>query len=119
MSQQFKAGDFLIFQVESGYGLLRILAIGADSDGGPLWHISAYEDLFLDAEMAENAVEQNSLRVSIPHIAMTTRAFEATQVARLTHRPLEDGELAAYDAWVADPGHQISDTGIRILLGLR
>jgi hypothetical protein len=119
MSNGFQAGDFLIFQVESGYGLLRLLAVGQDEKGKAVWHLAAYEDLFLDAEMAEGAVENASLKINIPHVALTNRAFEATQVAKLAHRELTPDELAAYDQWVVDLEHQISDTSIRLLLGLR
>ena len=117
--QKLQAGDFLIFQVESGYGLLRLFAIDEAEEGESVWHLAAYEELFLDSEMADGAVENNSLTINIPHIALTNRAFEATQVARLSHRELTGDELAAYDKWVADPEHQISDTSIRLLLGLR
>jgi hypothetical protein len=119
MSQQFQPGDFLIFQLESGYGLLRVLAIDKGDGGSPLWHLAAYEDLFLDSDMADGAVENNSLKINIPHIAMTNRAFEATQVAKLSHRELTANELEAYDRWVDDPAHEISDTSIRLMLGLR
>ncbi len=117
--QKLQAGDFLIFQVESGYGLLRILAIDDAAGTSPVWHLAAYEDLFLDSDMADGAVANNSLTINIPHIALTNRAFEATQVARLSHHELTADELAAYDKWVADPEHQTSDTSIRLLLGLR
>ncbi|HEV7642823.1 MAG TPA: hypothetical protein VGO50_02675 [Pyrinomonadaceae bacterium] len=117
--QNFQAGDFLLFQVESGYGLLRVLAMDEGDGGAPIWHLAAYEELFLDSEMADGAVANNSLTINIPHIALTNRAFEATQVAKLSYRELTGGELAAYDIWVADPGHEISDTSIRLLLGLR
>jgi hypothetical protein len=119
MSQQFQPGDFLIFQLESGYGLLRVLAIDEGDQAQTIWHLSSYEDLFLDSDMADDAVENNSLKINIPHIAMTNRAFEATQVARLSFRELIPDELTAYDAWVADPAHEISDTSIRLMLGLR
>jgi hypothetical protein len=117
--QDFQAGDFLIFQLESGYGLLRVLAVDSGDSGEPIWHVAAYEDLFLDSDMADGAVENDTLKINIPHVAMTNRAFEATQVAKLSHRELTGDELAAYDKWVADPEHQISDTSIRLLLGLR
>lgn len=119
MSNRFQAGDFLIFQLESGFGLLRILAEDSDDVGRAIWHLAAYEDLFLDSDMADAAVENNSLKINIPHIALTNRAFEATQVAKLSHRELTAGELEAYDRWVDDPAHEISDTSIRLLLGLR
>lgn len=117
--QHFQAGDFLIFQLESGYGLLRVLAVDEGESRSATWHVAAYEDLFLDSDMADGAVENDSLKINIPHVAMTNRAFEATQVAKLSHRELTGDELAAYDKWVADPEHQISDTSIRLLLGLR
>ncbi len=41
MSQNFQAGDFLIFQIESAYGLLRILAI-EENAGESIWHLAAY-----------------------------------------------------------------------------
>jgi hypothetical protein len=119
MAQQFEPGDFLIFQVESGYGVLRLLAIDVDDQGKNIWHLASYEEMFLDAEVADGAVQNNHLNINIPHLALTNRAFEATQVAKLAHRDLTGDELAAYDKWVADPEHQVSDTSIRLLLGLR
>lgn len=119
MSNGFQAGDFLIFQVESGYGLLRVLATDKDDQGQNIWHVAAYEEMFLDTEVADGAVINNHLTINIPHIALTNRAFEATQVAKLAHRDLAPDELVAYDKWVADPEHQVSDTSIRLLLGLR
>jgi hypothetical protein len=116
--RNFQAGDFLIFQLESGFGLLRVLAVDAGDDNQVLWHVVAYEDLFLDADMAEAALD-NPLKINIPHVALTNRAFEATQVAKLAHRELTAAELEAYDRWVDDPEHQVSDTSIRLLLGLR
>ena len=59
MSQTFHAGDFLIFQLESGFALLRILAIVTGS-GGATWHLAAYRDLFPDIEAAEMALENSS-----------------------------------------------------------
>ena len=56
MSQNFQAGDFLIYQIESGYGLLRILAIEESRDD-KIWHLSAYNEMFLDIEMADAALE--------------------------------------------------------------
>lgn len=117
--QNFQAGDFLIFQVESGYGLLRILAIEENDKQEKIWHLAAYEDLFLDPEMAESAIKNGSLKINIPHVALTGRAFAATQTAQIAHSELTPEELAAYDKWVADPEHKVSDTSIRLLLGLR
>ena len=56
MDQQFAAGDDLIFQLESGYGLLRVLAIEPERQ---VWHLMAYEDLFPDVETAEQALHTN------------------------------------------------------------
>ena len=118
MSQNFEAGDFLIFQVESGYGLLRVLSVdrsGADT----VWHLAAYADLFLDAEMADAALEDPaSLTVSILHIALTNRAFESTQVAKMVNLPLETTDLTAFQIWKKSNG-EISDRSVRLMLGLR
>lgn len=119
MSQQFQVGDFLIFQVESGFGVLRVLGVDSGDQNQKIWHLLSYEDLFLDADTAEAAASAGSLKINIPHVALTNRAFEATQVAKLSHRELMPDELAAYDLWITDPEHQVSDTAIRLLLGLR
>lgn len=117
MSQEFQPGDFLIFQLESGFGLLRVLAF--DNADEKVWHVSAYEDLFLDTEMAESAIGSGEVKVNIPHVALTERAFLSTQVARLGYRDLSDDELAAFRTWQTDPEKQISDRSIRLMLGLR
>lgn len=115
MSQNFQPGDFLIFQIESGYGLLRVLAIDET-----VWHLAAYSDLFLDVEMADAALDSNtSLEISHPHLALTNRAFESTQVARMRNVPLTDGELDAFNEWKQDDGRKVSDRSVRLLLGLR
>ena len=119
MSQNFQAGDFLIFQVESGYGLLRILAID-DSSGEKVWHLAAYNELFFDIETADAALlNPESLTVSIPHVALTTRAFEATQTARMTNVPLTDAELKPLEDWRQNAAAEVSDRSIRLMLGLR
>ena len=119
MSQNFQAGDFLIFQIESGFGLLRILAI--DSSGGEkIWHLAAYNEMFLDVETADAALANaSSLTVSYLHLALTNRAFESTQTARMTNTSLKVDELKAFEAWKADPNRRISDLSIRLLLGFR
>ena len=119
MSQNFQAGDYLIFQVESGYGLLRILAID-EADGEKVWHLAAYNELFFDIETADGALANPSgLTVSIPHVALTTRAFEATQTARMTNVPLTDAELKPLDEWGQNATAEVSDRSIRLMLGLR
>jgi hypothetical protein len=115
----FAPGDFLIFQLEAGYALLRVLDVES-VDGDEVWHVAAYGDLFLDAEMADAAIDRHeSLRVELAHAALTNRAFESTQVARMRNVPLSADELAAYEAWKHSDAHEISDRSIRLLLGWR
>lgn len=119
MSQNFQAGDYLIFQIESGYGLLRILAI-EENAGGKIWHLAAYNELFLDVETADAAIENSqSLTINYPHLALTTRAFESTQVARMTNKPLNEDELPAFYDWKNNGNGEVSDLSVRLLLGLR
>lgn len=120
MAREFKAGDVLIFQLESGFGLLKVLAVDEGEDGEPVWHLSAYEDLFLDPEMAEMALESvENLRVGTKHLAITNRAFDSTQTARMTNTPVTDEELYHIQAWRENPSREISDRSVRLLLGLR
>jgi hypothetical protein len=119
MSQNFQPGDFLIFQIESGYGLLRVLAIDEQS-GGTTWHLAAYSDLFLSVDMVDATLDSgDALKISHPHLALTNRAFESTQVARMRNVPLTDAELADLDKWRRDLTGEISDRSVRLLLGLR
>ena len=119
MSQNFQPGDFLIFQIESGFGLLRILAI-EERGGDTVWHLAAYRELFLDSDMADIALmSPESLSVSHPHLALTNRAFESTQVARMTNIPLTETESLPYEIWKNDAESEISDRSVRLLLGLR
>lgn len=119
MSQKFQAGDFLIFQIESGFGLLRILGIG-EQDGESVYHLTAYNELFPDIEFADAALENpQSLTVSIPHVALTNRAFLSTQTARMKNVPLNEDELKPLQAWQSDENAEISDRSIRLMLGLR
>ena len=119
MPQEFAPGDFLVFQLEAGFGLLRML--GSEDDGGEkVWHLAAYRDLFLDVDSAEEAAKHpDSLTVELPHVALTNRAFESTQVAKLTSSPVDASQTAPVDAWHADPAHTVHDRSIRLLLGLR
>jgi len=119
MSQNFQAGDFLIFQIESAYGLLRILAI-EEAEDNAVWHLAAYNEMFLDIETADAALENSSsLTISRPHLAVTNRAFESTQVARMKNESLKDEELKAYREWQENQNRKISDISVRLLLGLR
>jgi len=119
VSQDFQAGDFLIFQIESAYGLLRILAI-EETESGIVWHLAAYNEMFLDIETADAALENSSsLTISRPHLAVTNRAFESTQVARMKNESLYEDELKAYREWQENLNAKVSDTSVRLLLGLR
>jgi hypothetical protein len=119
VSQDFQAGDFLIFQIESAYGLLRILAI-EETESGTVWHLAAYDQMFLDIETADAALEHSAvLTVSRPHLAVTNRAFESTQVARMKNEHLNEDELKAYQDWKENPNRKVSDISVRLLLGLR
>ena len=118
MNQPFAPGDDLIFQLESGFGLLRVIAID-EHEGKPVWHLLAYEELFPDVESAELALAQSSsLHIRKPHMALTERAFERTPAARLGNRPVSDDERAPYDKWV-EQGGEVSDRSALLMLGLR
>src|SRR2546423_14621265 len=96
MSLPFAPGDDLIFQLETGYGLLRVLAV-EKREGEPVWHLLAYEELFPDVETAEAALaDAERLHVRAAHLPLTEHAFQKTQVARLGNRPVTVDELAAY-----------------------
>ncbi|HEX6124391.1 MAG TPA: hypothetical protein VFZ23_03385, partial [Pyrinomonadaceae bacterium] len=98
----FIPGDFLIFQLEAGYGLLRVLDID-EIDGDYVWHLAAYRDLFLDPDTADAAIDDaDSLKIEIAHAALTNRAFESTQVAKMRNLPLTSADLAAYQDWRSD-----------------
>ena len=120
MAREFKSGDVLIFQLESGYGLLKVLAIDELENGESIWHLAAYADLFLDAEMADAALANpENMSYTEPHLALTNRAFEATQTSRMTNLPLTDAEIAPVRNWRENPNRRVSDASIRLLLGLR
>ena len=118
MDLPFAPGDDLIFQLESGFGLLRVIAIGQDEDK-PTWHLMAYEELFPDVESAEQALNHSSgLHVRMPHMALTVRAFERTPAARLGNRPVTEDERAQYETWIKEGG-KVSDRSALLMLGLR
>lgn len=119
MSQNFQSGDFLIFQIEAAFGLLRLLAIEQTEDE-TIWHLAAYEDMFLDIDSADKALENpESLKISLKHAALTNRAFEATQTSRMTNQPLTAEELKPLEEWYNDENREVSDRTVRLLLGLR
>ena len=119
MLQQFAPGDILIFQLESGYGLVRVLAIEGDPED-PVWHVAGFSDLFMDIDTADEAISNYpSLTLSKPHMALTNRAFESTQVAKMANVPITDAETATINDWRRNPGRKVSDRSVRLLLGLR
>lgn len=118
MSEQFNAGDDLIFQLESGFGLLRLIAV-EETAAGKVWHLMAYEEFFPDPESAEQALsEPSALHVRRAHMALTDRAFERTPAARLGNRPVTDAERGAYQEWIEADGH-VSDRSALLMLGVR
>lgn len=118
MSQTFDAGDDLIFQLESGFGLLRVIAID-QRDSETIWHLLAYEEFFPDVESAEQALSESSaLHIRNPHMALTERAFERTPAARLGNRPVTDVERIAYLRWKESSG-EVSDRSALLMLGIR
>lgn len=118
MTLSFSPGDDLVFQIESGFGLLRVLAIER-RDAGNVWHILVYEDFYPDVESAEAALEAGRpLGVRNPHLALTDHAFEKTPAARLGNRPVTDDELASYRQW-RERGGEASDRSVLLMLGLR
>ena len=119
MPHKFSPGDDLIFQLESGLGLLRIIAIEGDGSE-TVWHLLAYEEFFPSVEAAEAALAQpGSLSVRNAHMALTDRAFERTPAARLGNRPLTENELAAYREWEQSETRKVSDRSALLLLGIR
>jgi hypothetical protein len=119
VAQPFIPGDDLVFQLESGYGLLRVLAV-EEREGQTVWHLLAYEELFGDVESAEAALAApETLHARIPHMALTDRAFERTPAARLGNRPVTTDEMAAYRQWVETGEGRVSDRSALLMLGLR
>lgn len=115
MEHDLRPGDFLIFQLEAGFALLRLLAV----DENNVWHVAAYSDFFPSVESAEDAIANGELKVSEPHLALTQRAFESTQVARISNLSLNENDVAALNEWRRDPGREVSDRSVRLVLGLR
>jgi hypothetical protein len=118
MSYPFNPGDDLIFQLESAFGLLRVLAVEGEG-AETVWHLLAYDDFFPDVESAEHALAQPApLPVRKAHMALTNRAFERTPVARLGNRPLAESELDAYREWLSG-ARDVSDRSALLMLGIR
>lgn len=118
MAQGFAPGDDLVFQLESGYGLLRVLAV-EEQEAGRVWHLLAYEELFPDVEAAEAALaEPARLHVRAAHLPLTEHAFEKTPAARLGNHPVAPEEIASVNDWRARGG-KAHDRSALLLLGLR
>ena len=118
MAERFEIGDDLIFQLESGFGLLRVLAREGEG-AGTVWHLMAYEELFPNVESAEEAIAARSLHIRTAHMALTDRAFERTPAARLGNRPVTDDELISYHEWLASSERVVHDRSALLMLGLR
>jgi hypothetical protein len=118
MALTFAAGDDLVFQVESGFGLMRVLA--AEGEGqATVWHILVYQDFYPDVESAEAALASGRvLEVREPHLALTEHAFEKTPAARLGNRPVAEEELTALRRWRQANG-AVEDRSVLLMLGMR
>ncbi|HEX5888602.1 MAG TPA: hypothetical protein VFY61_07860 [Pyrinomonadaceae bacterium] len=115
---EFEAGDDLIFQLESAFGLLRVLAVEGEG-AETVWHLLAYDDFFPDVESAEAALARPArLPVRRAHMALTNRAFERTPAARLGNRPVHEDELVEYRQWL-DSERVVSDRSALLMLGIR
>lgn len=115
---EFEAGDDLIFQLESAFGLLRVLAVEGEG-AETVWHLLAYDDFFPDVESAEAALAGPArLPVRRAHMALTNRAFERTPTARLGNRPVPEDELVEYRKWL-DSERVVSDRSALLMLGIR
>jgi hypothetical protein len=117
MTQDLGPGDFLVFQLEAGFAMLRVLAVD-NSEDDVVWHVAAYRDFFPDVDAAETAAKNDTLVIGSAHLALTSRAFESTQVARVARRELTENELAPVGHWRRSDG-KVSDRSVRLLLGLR
>ena len=118
MASKFVPGDDLVFQIESGYGLVRVLAVEGK---GPeaVWHVLVYEDFYPEVESAEAALASGvELMARIPHLALTDHAFEKTPVARLGNRPVREVELEAFHRW-RESGGEVFDRSVLLMLGMR
>lgn len=121
MTQHIYApGDNLVFQLESGYGILRVLAVDEQADGETLWHIAVLEDFFPDIETAEAALAaSDAYRMRAPHLALTNYALEKTPASRLSNTPVQASELDALKIWRADANRTFSNRSVLLMLGFR
>jgi hypothetical protein len=118
MALSFVPGDDLVFQMESGFGLLRVLATEGEGRES-VWHILVYHEFYADVETAEAALTSgHPLAVREPHLALTEHAFEKTPAARLTNRPVADEELEPLRRWRQEGG-PVHDRSLLLMLGMR
>jgi hypothetical protein len=118
MALTYAPGDDLVFQIESGFGLIRVLAVEGEGRDA-VWHILVYYDFYPDVESAEAALDDGRARaVREPHIALTEHAFEKTPAARLGNRPVGDDELEALRRWRQDGG-VVHDRSVLLMIGMR
>jgi len=118
MTQSFAPGDDLVFQLESGLGLLRVIAVEGEGVE-TVWHLLAYDEFFPEVESAERALaDPVPLKIRNAHMALTDRAFERTPAARLGNRPVQVEELAGYRKWL-ESERKVSDRSALLLLGIR
>ena len=117
MSRSFNPGDDLVFQLESGFGLLRLIAVEGEGSE-TVWHLMAYDEFFPDVESAESALQDRQLPVRTAHMALTNRAFERTPTARIGNRPVTDDELVEYRTWLNSDRH-VHDRSALLMLGIR
>lgn len=119
MTQQFSAGDDLVFQLESGLGLLRILRVDAEGVH-TVWHLLAYDEFYPDVESAERALQRpEDLSIRKSHMALTDRAFERTPAAKLGNRAVSETELAGLREWENSGDRKVSDRSALLMLGIR
>jgi hypothetical protein len=118
MALSYAPGDDLVFQMESGFGLIRVL--GSEGQGREaVWHVLVYHEFYADVESAEAALASaGPLAVREPHIALTEHAFEKTPAARLANRPVNDEELEALERWRREGG-AVHDRSLLLMLGMR
>jgi hypothetical protein len=116
MALSYAAGDDLVFQIESGFGLMRVLAVEGEGQER-VWHIRVYQDFYPDVESAEAALTRD-LEASAPHLALTEHAFEKTPAARLGNRPVNEDELSNVRQWQQEGG-AVHDRSVLLMLGIR
>ncbi|HMQ04586.1 MAG TPA: hypothetical protein PKD26_11775 [Pyrinomonadaceae bacterium] len=120
MLREFKSGDLLVFQIESGFCLLRILGVESSEQYGAIWHVRIYGEFYQDvdsAELALNVLEM--IEIAVPHAAMTDRAFLSTQASLLRNIPIVSAEVELLEMWRNRADPKITDRSVRLLLGLR